>query len=81
MPVLLASGVSESTQRFFAAFVVVWVIGGILLYPFRRIIGGNQATGGGPGGSEKNIVGVTWFLLALAVGIYLAAGSPSAAVG
>ena len=41
--------------------------------PLHRRIGGNQAKGGGPGGSEPDIVGVTWFLVALGAGIYLAA--------
>jgi hypothetical protein len=38
---------------------------------FSRIIGGNRAKDGGPGGSEKNIVGVIAFLATIFVGIML----------
>ena len=81
--VVLAASASLTTQRHFAVFVVVVAIGGALLSPFTRRIGGNQAADGGPGGSEKDAVGVTWFLLALGAGLYLAASyiGGSTAVG
>jgi hypothetical protein len=74
------AAVSARTERIFAIFVVVFVLGALLLYPFTRRIGGNQAADGGPGGSEAAIVGVTWFLIALAAGVYLAQDT-SVAVG
>lgn len=52
-----------------AALVAAWAV---LDYFFGREIGGNRAKGGGPGGAEKNIVGVTIFLAAVVVGIMLA---------
>jgi hypothetical protein len=70
---LLLAAVSTRTERLFVVFVVVIALGGAILFPFTRRIGGNQAKGGGPGGSEPDIVGVTWFLVALGAGIYLAA--------
>lgn len=78
---LTLSAVSVHTERLFAIVVVVVAIGGLLLNPFTRRIGGNQAKGGGPGGSEKAIVGVIWFLLALGAGIYLAHSAATVAVG
>ena len=69
----LAVGVS-SVRTGFA--VLLWmVLGGIgylLLSPFRRRVGGIDPKTGRPGGSEKAIVGVTWFLAALVTGIYIA---------
>jgi hypothetical protein len=44
----------------------------MLDYFFGREKGGNRAKGGGPGGSEKNIVGVALFLAAVVIGIALA---------
>jgi hypothetical protein len=66
------AAVSARTERLFAIFVVVIALGGAILHPFTRRIGGNQAADGGPGGSEPDIVGVVWFLAAIGAGLYLA---------
>jgi hypothetical protein len=70
--VFLASAGSATAGRFLVTWFVVGLIATIVLQPFQRRIGGQQATGGGPGGAEPAIIGVTWFLAALATGIYIA---------
>jgi hypothetical protein len=50
------------------------VLGGtgyLLLLPFRRRIGSIDPNTGRPGGSEKEIVDVTWFIAALVIGLYM----------
>ena len=66
------SGGSASAGQFLMVWVVIGVIAQLVLQPFARRIGGNQAADGGPGGSEKAIVGVIWFLAAISTGVYLA---------
>jgi hypothetical protein len=62
-------------------FVVAGLIGTwwVIHFFFHRAIGGNQAKGGGPGGSEKDIVGVIVLIAAIFVGIMMATGRGSAA--
>lgn len=82
MTVILASGASATAGRFLVTWFVVGLIATVVISPFQRRIGGQQATGGGPGGSEPAIIGVTWFLAAIATGIYIAHDAmSSAAVG
>jgi hypothetical protein len=66
------AGGSASAGEFLLIWVVIGVIAQVVLQPFARRIGGNQAADGGPGGSEKAIVGVIWFLAAISTGIYMA---------
>jgi hypothetical protein len=72
LAVLAQEAGSGAAGQFFITWAVIGGIGHALLQPFARRIGGNQAADGGPGGSEKGIVGVIWFLAALATGIYMA---------
>jgi hypothetical protein len=62
-------------------FVIAGLIGTwwVIHFFFHRAIGGNQAKGGGPGGAEKDIVGVIVLLAAIFVGIMLATGKGSGA--
>jgi hypothetical protein len=71
---ILAAGAGAGNAGVRALFVLagliaVWLV---LDYFFGREIGGNRAKGGGQGGAEKNIVGVSIFLAAVAVGIMIA---------
>jgi hypothetical protein len=56
-------------------FVLLWMvlgtIGHLMILPFKRRIGGIDPRTGRPGGSEKEIVGVTWFLAAIGTGILM----------
>lgn len=66
--------VAASSARTGYAVLLWMVLGGIghlLLLPFKRRIGGIDPRTGRPGGSEKDIVGVTWFIAALVTGIYM----------
>ena len=45
---------------------VLFIVGAAIVSPFRRRVGGAG------GGSEKAIVGVTWFLVAIFLGILVA---------
>jgi hypothetical protein len=55
--------------------VLLWMalgtIGYLLVLPFRRRVGGIDPRTGRPGGSEKAIVGITWFIAALVTGLYM----------
>jgi hypothetical protein len=66
-----ANTVSPGVRGLFvvAGLFATWCV---INYFFGRVIGGNQAKGGGPGGGEKNIVGVVVFLAAIFVGIMVA---------
>jgi hypothetical protein len=65
-------GVSSKTAQFLVVWVLVGTVATLVISPFQRRIGGNQADDGGPGGSEKGIVGVIWFLSAIAAGVWMA---------
>jgi hypothetical protein len=71
---ILAAATGGGERGVQALFVLAALIAGwaVLDYFFGREKGGQRAKGGGPGGSEKNIVGVTIFLAAVVVGIMLA---------
>ncbi len=60
---------------------VAGVIGTLALRPFRRQIGGNRARGGGPGGSEKDIVGVIWVMAAIFTALLMAKSHGSFGAG
>jgi hypothetical protein len=53
------------------AWMVLGGIGYLLILPFKRRIGGIDPNTGRPGGSENEIVGVTWFIAALVTGLYM----------
>ena len=69
LSLVLLAGISPRSERTYVALVIVYAIGALLTAPFYRRIGGAG------GGSEKAIVGITWFLLALATGIFFAQNS------
>ena len=71
LPDIVLAAVSETTEQFFAIWVVIGVLVSLLIYPFRRIIGGDQAAPAGTGGGESRIVGVIWILAAVTTGIYI----------
>jgi hypothetical protein len=75
MPLLADSlAVAASSARTGYTVLVWMVLGGIgylLLLPFKRRIGGIDPRTGRPGGAEKAIVGVTWFIAALVTGLYM----------
>lgn len=69
----IAAAVSESDGTHallvLAGLYATWKV---IEYFFGRIIGGNRAKHGGPGGGEKAIVGVLWLTAAVVVGILVA---------
>ena len=71
---ILAAVAGSGKSGTHALFVLAGLIAAwcVLHYFFGRMKGGNRAKGGGPGGSEKDIVGVTVFLAAVIVGIVVA---------
>ena len=75
MPALadhLAANVSAAhMEHVVLLWMVIFGIGYLLLLPFRRRVGGIDPRTGRPGGSEKAIVGVTWFIAALVTGVYM----------
>ncbi len=52
-------------------WMVLGGIGHLIVLPFKRRIGGIDPKTGQPGGSEKEIVGTTWFLAAIFTGILM----------
>jgi hypothetical protein len=70
-----SAGISETAELFVVTWFVIGTTAIILLWPFRRRIGGTQAKGGGPGGSEKNIVGGIWVAAAIAAALWMASAT------
>ena len=65
------SGLSGGERGLFlvAGLIATWCV---IWFFFHREKGGMRAEDGGPGGSEKDIVGATIFLAAVIVGILVA---------
>ena len=66
--------VAASSKSFGYKVMVVFVLIGIgqyIGYAFKRRIGGIDPNTGRPGGSEKEIVSVIWFLAAIITGILM----------
>lgn len=73
MPVssLAVAAASASTSYFIMLWIVLGTVGHLLVAPFRRRVGGIDPNTGRPGGSEKEIVGATWFLAAIITGVLM----------
>jgi uncharacterized membrane protein len=68
----LAVGVSIKSLGWFVVVCIVLVgIGQYVGYAFKRRIGAIDPNTGRPGGSEKEIVSVIWFLAAIITGILM----------
>lgn len=70
--IAIAARVSSSFEQSLLVWFVLGTIGTLVLRPFRRQIGGNRAKGGGPGGSEKEIVGAIWVIAAIFTALLMA---------
>jgi hypothetical protein len=62
---------SSSTSYFIMLWIVLGTVGHLLVAPFKRRVGGIDPNTGQPGGSEKEIVGATWFLAAIITGVLM----------
>ena len=71
--VLLASGAPAMTARFLVVWLLVGLIATLVLWPFRRAVGGDWAKDDGPGGAEAGYVRGIWLAAAIAVGLSIVA--------
>ena len=71
--VLLAFGASAMTARFLVVWLLVGLIATLVLWPFRRPVGGAWAKDDGPSGAEVGYVRGIWLAAAIAVGLSIVA--------